>query len=138
MIDSQKNREFVKNQIARLAGKDFAPTGPALTEVVNTLVACAESGDHARLVVEELLREPGKFPEPAIFREVSARTRNLEFQPDPDCSVCCGGWLSVPHKYQFGSQMVETTKSARCGCWAWRPKGLRPWEAVFEPMGGRK
>lgn len=130
MTNNQENREFVRNQVARLGGKDFAPTGPALTEVIDTLLACSETTAHAKLIVDELLIESGKFPECAIFRDVAARTRNLEFRFDPQCRVCSCGWVTVPFVYRFGAETINTTKVARCGCWAWRAKG-QPEYAFF-------
>jgi hypothetical protein len=58
-----------------------------------------------------------KIPEPPP----DAKERGLAYEPDPECTVCSCGYVTVPFVYRFGVDSVNTTKTGPCGCWDWRP-----------------
>jgi hypothetical protein len=145
MKANNENRKFVAEQIARLSGKSFAPTEPiAVREVVNAVLDSCESPAHCRRVVDQLVREPGNFPEPAVFRAVAEATRSLRSQPDPECLKCSGvgqittvrggeyrtfncacgfnlGCIVCAGSGTYQALVGGVSGATRCDCWDLRP-----------------
>jgi hypothetical protein len=125
-------KKHIGEQLKRLMGKPFAPTGPTaeavLGEIVSTVAEVAESDDHVTRLVSVIARMPGDFPEPAAFRQAAQNTRTHGLQPDPHCAACGGcGYAAEPRVYRHGGQTVRTVGSRRCDCWAVRPLNSVPW-----------
>jgi hypothetical protein len=115
-------RDWCKSQVGRLLGKPFAPTVPeAIGELVDTLMICAESPDHARRIADHFCSVTGPCPQPAEIQARAFESRKVDKQYDPECKRgCAGGWLVVVAHGQGG---VE-----KCTCWAERPINSMPWQ----------
>lgn len=103
-------REYCKIQIQRLSGMAFFPTfAPAVTELIDTLADCTQDADHARLVVDECVRQHG-CPEPVDIRRIALQVKPPEFH---GCKQCRGaGFVS----FQRSVDGVLCDFARRCAC----------------------
>lgn len=105
MRSDDKTRIEVGKQVARLTGKPFAPSdATAVAEIVNTLIDCCSDIVHVQRTVDELVRKPGDFPEPALFRVAARQVSTMVRKPDYQCEKC-GGTGRIVHR--FGGTPVK-------------------------------
>ncbi len=118
---SAETKAFVTMQAARLTAKPFAPTDPeAIREIARTLLECAEDMGHAKVIVDAVMSEEGRFPEPASLRRIAWESRQMCQRPDPFCPECSGsGFISA--------MRGNYSCASRCTCWGSRPVANLPW-----------
>jgi hypothetical protein len=112
---SELTRTFCKSMVLRLSGKPFAPTTKeAVGELIDTLLACCQSENHAKLTIDECVIQEN-CPDPAGIRTAAFNTRETEMLPRTDCPTCGGiGFRSVQRSGKDGAPVYFSEK---CLCW---------------------
>lgn len=112
---SELTRTFCKSMVLRLSGKPFAPTTrEAVGELIDTLLVCCQSEDHAKRTVDECVTQEN-CPDPAGIRTAAFNSRETEMLPSKACLSCDGiGFRSIKRKGSDGSDVWFST---RCSCW---------------------
>jgi hypothetical protein len=111
---AKPDREFCKQQISRLGGKQGAPWAAEdayrLKLVIDALARAAESKEHATKIVDRLETHE-RFPDGYTVAQVGYELRTREKKANPQCPDCHGiGFTIIPEENGQG-------KGAKCHCW---------------------
>lgn len=113
---NQITRRFAAKQIGRLRGRMYDPQESQLDDLIDALMAGAESPEHATEAIDKLADDSiGECPTRADINRVLHETRRTERRPLAECSQCGGsGWRIMEKRGVSGAE--------KCDCWRRVPR----------------
>lgn len=81
--------KFIARQVRRMSGLDRYPDQDGQMELCTALFEACNSDDHAKRVVDDVMREFEECPKPAKLRAMAAETAE---PAKLGCTACIEGW----------------------------------------------